>query len=192
MSIELADEELAQRAAKGDFRAFEELVRRYSPPLFKFAYVMLNDYEDASDVLQQVLIQLHTSLPRRYPTASFKNWAFTITRNKCLDHSRKRRSLNFNELNYKRNTEDELTVLEQLCDSAPSPEEIVERQDRRQTLHEAIARLPERDRAVVMLRYLTDLSFGEIGQILDLPEGSTKTCFQRAKQVLRDYLKHEL
>ncbi len=191
-SIKLADDDLALRAAKGDFEAFEELVQRYSSPLFKFACGMLNNAEDASDILQQTLLQLHLALPQRHPTASFKSWAFTITRNKCLDQLRKRRIPTFNELNFKHRADDELTYLEQLSDNAPLPEEIIERKDIQQILQTAIAALPERERAVTVLRYTSDLSFSEIGQILEIAEGSAKTCFQRAKLLLREYLKEQL
>ncbi len=188
----MADDELALRAANGDFEAFEELVQRYSSPLFKFACGMLNNAEDASDILQQTLLQLHLALPKRQPTASFKSWAFTIARNKCLDQLRKRRIPTFNELNFKRQDEDELTILEQLSDNAPLPEEIIERKDVQQALKAAIATLPERERAVTVLRYTSDLSFNEIGQVLGIAEGSAKTCFQRAKLLLREYLKERL
>ncbi len=189
MSIEAADEELAQRAAQNDFRAFEELVRRYSPALFKFAYGILDNYDDASDILQQTLIQIHAGLPQRQPDASFKSWAFVIARNKCLDYLRKRRVPTFNQFQPK---DDGPTILDQVNDPAPLPEELLEREATQQTLKEAIATLPERYRSVVTLRYTSDLSFSEIGQVLNIPEGSAKTYFQRAKILLREYLQARL
>lgn len=189
LSIELLDEELAQHALAGDFRAFEELVRRYHRPLLKFAYDILHNYDDASDVLQQTLIQLHASLPQRCPTASFKSWAFVITRNKCLDQLRKRRMLTFTQLEFE---DPEQSELEEIYDPTPLPQDLMEIQHTRQILKEAIATLPNRYRAVVMLRYTSDLSFNQIGQLLNIPEGSAKTFFQRAKLQLRRYLKDRL
>ena len=90
MLVDLTDEELASVAREGNFNAFEELVRRYSSPLFKLALGLVGDYEDARDILQQSLIQIHASLPTRQDTGSLRNWIFTITRHKCLDHLRKR------------------------------------------------------------------------------------------------------
>jgi RNA polymerase sigma-70 factor (ECF subfamily) len=190
--IELADEELAQLAAGGDFKAFEELARRYSPPLYKFACGMLRNTEDASDVLQQVLIQVYKALPRRNQRAPFRSWIFTIARNKCLDQLRKRRVLTFSELDDRHSREEEPDLLERLNDPTPLPEELVEQQATQEVLKEAIAHLPERYRAVIALRYTSDLSFSEIGQVLNIPEGSAKTYFQRAKLWLRDYLKEKL
>lgn len=192
MTIELADEELAQQAAKGDFSAFEELVRRYSSPIYKFACGMLRNTDDAADILQQTLIQAHKALPRRNPKAAFRSWIFTIARNKCLDHLRKRRIPTFSELEGKRTNQDELSLVEQINDPEPLPDEMIERQATQQLLKEAIATLPERYRAVIALRYTGDLSFNEIGQVLNIPENSAKTYFQRAKVLLREYLKERL
>lgn len=189
MSTELVDGQLAQRTIEGDFEAFEELVERYSLSLFKFAYKILNDYEDASDVLQQTLIQLYTALPQRHPTASFRSWAFVIARNKCVDYLRKRQIVTLHQLEAE---DPHLTTLEQLNDPSPLPEELIERQAIQELLLEAIRSLPERYQLVVTLRYTTYLSFGEIGQVLNIPEGSAKTFFQRAKILLRDYLKDRL
>lgn len=188
-SIQLADEELAQLAAQGDFDAFEELARRYSSPLFKFASGMVHNQEDAAEILQQTLIQAHRALPRRNPDASFRSWLFTIARHKCVDHSRKRRWLTFSDLTGR---DEKSTLLEQITDPAPLPEEIIEQQATRQLLKEAIAALPERYRAVIALRYTADLTFGEIGQVLQIPENSAKTYFQRAKGLLREYLTEKL
>lgn len=192
MTIELADEELAERAAKGDFGAFEELARRYSSPIFKFACGMLRNTEDASDILQQTLIQAHKALPKRNTKAAFRSWIYTIARNKCVDHLRKRRIPTFSELDAKRTNPDELSLIEQVNDPEPLPEELIERQATQEMLKEAIATLPERYRVVIALRYTGDLSFHEIGQVLNIPENSAKTHFQRAKALLREYLKERL
>ena len=192
MSLELADEELAEKAAKGDFYAFEELVRRYSSHLFKFSLGMLNNYEDAKDVLQLILIQIHTSLSQHKSGSTFKGWIFKIARNKCLDQLRKRSVSTFSELDNKHSDHENLSVLEQLYDTSPLPEEVLERDAIQHLLKEAIMLLPERYRAVVALRYTSDLSFNEIGHILNISEGSAKTFFQRAKIILRNYLKDQL
>jgi RNA polymerase sigma-70 factor (ECF subfamily) len=192
MLIDLSDEELAVFAREGKFNAFEELVRRYSSPLFRFVLGLVGDYEDAGDILQQSLIQIHASLPAWQDTGSFRNWIFTIARHKCLDHLRKKRIPTFSQLAGRRSDEPPSKFFEQLKDDAPLPETLLERQVTRQLLNEAIETLPERYKSVVLLRYTTDMSFQEIGQVLQIPENSAKTFYQRSKALLRAYLKDRL
>lgn len=192
MLIDLTDEELAVSAKQGNFNAFEELVRRYSSPLFKFVLGLVGDYEDACDVLQQTLIQMHVSLNARQETGSLRNWLFTIARNKCLDHLRKRRIPTFSQLAGPHPEKNTPTIIEQLKDDSPLPETLLEHKITRQLLNEAIETLPQRYKSVVLLRYTTDMSFQEIGQVLGIPENSAKTFYQRAKVLLRQYLKDRL
>jgi len=139
--------------------------------------------------VQQTLIQLHTSLPQRRPTASFRTWAFVITHNKCRDQLRKRRVLTFSQLEIQ---DPELSELEEIYDPTPLPYDLIETQHTRQMLEEAIATLPKHYQTVVVLRYTSNLSFNEIGQLLNIPESSAKTLFQRAKSQLRTYLNDRL
>lgn len=192
MLVDLTDEELANFAREGNFNAFEELVRRYTSPLFKFALGLVGDYEDASDILQQSLIQILASLPTRQDTGSLRNWIFTITRNKCLDHLRKRHIPTFSQFLGRKDKDTVPSILEQLKDDSPLPETLFERKVTRQLLNDAIETLPLRYKSVVLLRYTTDMSFQEIGQVLQIPENSAKTFYQRSKIILRKYLKDRL
>jgi RNA polymerase sigma-70 factor (ECF subfamily) len=125
-------------------------------------------------------VQLLRSLPSVRTDAFLRPWIFVIARNKCLDHLKRRRALPFSDLSDP-TTGGELVV----ADARPLPEELAERADLAQILRDAIAVLPERYRAVVALRYSSDLTFAEIGQVLGLPENTVKTHFQRAKAMLR-------
>lgn len=193
MKIQLSDTDgvLAQRALAGDQYAFESLVVRYSTPLFNFISRFLGDYDQASDILQQVFIQLHTSLPTLRTDKPLKAWLFQVARNRCLDELRRKRAIHFSELEIV-NDDDELSPLAAIPDTGPLPEELAERSDLQQRLQEAIEALPIKFRSVVLLRYGGQLSFSEIGQTLNMPEATAKTYFQRAKPLLRAALmKHE-
>jgi len=190
---ELATDEyqLVLRAAKGDFDSFEELIKLYTQPLWKFVYRLLGNAEDANDAVQQILIQLYRSLPNLDDPARFRPWLFRVARNKCLDHLRRKPSLTFSDFNSD-DFEGDMSPLQLFPDPTPLPNEIIERRETQALLYEAIASLPERTRQVVALRYSTDLSFGEIGEVLGINENSAKTLFQRAKAPLRFYLRQRL
>ena len=185
----LSDEQLAASYADGVDACFEELVRRYSGPLYAFILRMVGRSEDADDLTQDVFVQLLKSLPGARSDMPLRPWVYVIARNKCLDHLKRKRALTFSSLA----TEDlHAAVEERVEDGEPLPEELAERADLREILEAAIATLPPRYRTVVALRYSTDLTFGEIGQVLSLPENTVKTHFQRAKRMLRAALKEKL
>lgn len=186
--IDITDGVLAQQTLAGDQEAFEKLVHRYSSSLFNFICRFLNDYDAASDILQQVFTQLYISLPNLRTGEPLKAWLFQVARNRCLDELRRKRVIHFSELQAS-NEEDDLSPLAIIPDNSPLPEELAERHDLQETLQKAIAVLPPKFRAVVLLRYASQLSFSEIGRVLQMPEATAKTYFQRAKPLLRATLK---
>lgn len=186
---ELSDSMLAQMVLKGDQDAFEQLVRRYHTPLFNFIYRFLDDYDVACDVLQQVFLRFYVSLPKLGTGDPFKSWLFQVARNCCVDELRRRHryAIHFSQLEGECG-EGELSVLHDIPDPGPLPEELIERHDLQLYLHRAISTLPPRFRSVVILRYSSQLSFSEIGRILCMPEATAKTYFHRAKVLLRKIL----
>ena len=185
----LSDAYLAQQTLAGDQRAFEIMVRRYSTPLFNFICHLLGDYDQACDVLQQVFMRFFTSLPKLGTGDPFKPWLFQVARNCCVDELRRRRryAIQFSQLESE-NDENDISFLNEIPDGGPLPEDLAERHDLQQVLHQAIESLPPKFRAVVMLRYTSQLSFAEIGRTLNMPEATAKTYFHRAKVLLRKML----
>lgn len=188
-TFDISDAVLAQQTLAGDQQAFEVLVHRYNTPLFNFVYRFLGDYDQASDVLQQVFIRFYTSLPKLSTGEPFKPWLFQVARNCCVDELRRRRryALHFSQLETE-NSEGEVTFLGDMADPGPLPDELIERHDLQQYLQKAIESLPPKFRAVVLLRYLSQMSFSEIGRTLNMPEATAKTYFHRAKVLLRKIL----
>lgn len=186
---DITDMVLAQQALAGEQEAFEMLVHRYSTPLFNFICRFLGDYDQACDVLQQVFLRFYTSLPNLGTSEPFKPWLFQVARNCCVDELRRRKryAIHFSQLESE-NSDGEVTVLSDMADPGPLPEEIMERHDLQEVLQEAIQSLPPKFRSVVTLRYLAQLSFSEIGKTLSMPEATAKTYFHRAKVLLRKSL----
>lgn len=183
------DEQLAVSYTEGVEACFDELVRRYSAPIHAFILRMVGRPENADDLTQDVFVQLLRSLPGARPDLPLRPWVYVIARNKCLDHLKRKKALLFSAMTAPESGE---SVEERLEDAEPLPEELAERADLKEILQAAIMALPPRYRIVVALRYSTDLTFGEIGGVLDLPENTVKTHFQRAKTILRAELRDPL
>ena len=188
---DIADNLLAQRSLEGDQQAFELLVQRYSRPLFNFICRFLGDYDTACDILQQVMLQLYISLPKLHIGEPLKAWLFQVARNRCLDELRRKHAIHFSVLE-KGTEEEEQSALAAISDVDPLPEEIAERHDLQRILLRAINELPPKVRAVILLRYASQLSYSEIGQVLNMPEATAKTYFQRVKPLLRNALASQL
>ncbi len=181
----LADDELATRFRAGDVAAFEALLDRYSRSIYNFTLRLLGDSADADDATQQTLIQAFESLPAARPEASLRPWFFQVARNKSIDMIRKRRTVPFSS--FERDDSDIPQI--DPVDAAALPAELYEREELQEILQAAIASLPLRSREVVLMRYIGELTFAQIGRSLGMPENSAKTLFQRAKSTLRVYLR---
>src|SRR5579884_645003 len=184
---EITDGMLVKRTLAGDQTAFEMLVRRYNVPIFNFICHSLGDYDLACDISQQVFLQLYISMPTLLTGEPLKAGLFQVARNRCLDELRRKKAVHFSELDAG-SDEEELSPLTAMPDTQPLPEEMAERHDLQDALRRAIQSLPIKFRLVVLLRYVSQLSFAEIGQALNMPEATAKTYFQRAKPLLRTAL----
>ncbi len=180
-----SDEELLVAAQRGESRAFETLVGRYTGPLYAFAARMVGP-DDAPDVTQHVFIQCHGAMPRLRADTSLRPWLYRVARNRCLDLLRQRRALPVETpRDNGSNGDDAPDALAQVADAGPSLETLAERDDLQRVLTDAIGALPPKYREVVLLRYAGELTFAEIAETLGIPENSAKTLFQRAKGMLR-------
>lgn len=181
-----SDDNLVQGCLVRDDEAFAEIMRRYERSLFNVAYRLMGNYEDATDATQQALVQAYMALPSSRLGLPIRPWLFRILRNQCIDRLRRKDAVPFSRL--KAGDDDDSDLPVDAPDASPLPEELAERSDLERTLHAAIGTLPPRYRMVVTLRYVADLSFGEIGTCLSVPEPTARTLFQRAKAMLRKIL----
>jgi len=167
--------DLIRRSQAGDEQAFAALFHKYKNLVYKTAYLMLGNADDAEDALQEVFVQVHRSLSTFQPSkGAFTTWLYRITINHCLNWRRKRR-LPFLSL-------DEAST--SLVNRLPSPEGRMEEE----AVWQTVSRLSEKLRAVVVLRYYWELSYAEMAQILDIPVGTVKSRLDLALKTLRKEL----
>ena len=184
LSREMTDGVLIQLILAGEQSAFEMLVSRYQRPLFNFLCHFLRNSEMACDILQDVFVKLYVSLPTLRTDQPLKPWLFQVARNHSLDELRRKHPICFSQLEIAEE-EGDVSPVALLPDTHPLPEEIAEHHELQQILRQAINGLPLKFRQVVLLRYTGRFSFSEIATLLDMPQATAKTYFQRAKPLLR-------
>lgn len=189
VNTETTDNLLVQQALSGDQEAFEALVSRYKQSLFVLIYHYVGEYHEVEDILQQVWLQLYLSLAKLRPYEQVKSWLFIVARNRSLDFLRHKHRLSqrllFSCEEEARVEEDEVSFLEAIPDTSSTSEELAELHELQHEIRTAIRALPLTYLPVVWLFYRDQLTYAEIGRILDMPGSTVKTYFNRAKPFLR-------
>jgi len=187
---EASDSILVQQVLGGNHDAFAILMDRYHSLLYRFVYHYLGEYDQACDVVQHVFLQLYISLPKLLTGDQLKPWLLRVAQNSCRDELRKRRRRRvtlFSALEWQAE-EDDISPLATLPDLHPLPDEVAEFNELQRRLMCAIQSLPTKFRSVVLLRYIHQYSFSEIGQVLEMPMTTAKTYYYRACSKLRTFL----
>lgn len=195
MDSNITDAELVRRAKDGDLAAFEELVSRHERRVFTLALRILQNPHDAEDVSQQAFLNALEGLPGFRGEASFATWLSRIATFAALKILRKRRGLDtvsLEEATEPRENYDSIPHPEYIADWKESPERLVERNETRRLLDEALGQLDEKHRLVFLLRDVEGLSVRETAAALSLSEANVKVRLLRARLQLREQLTRTL
>jgi RNA polymerase sigma-70 factor, ECF subfamily len=164
---------LVARTLEGDHDAFASIVDRYNRVLFGVAVRMLGDYEDARDATQNAFVKAFEHLEDFDPSRKFFSWIYRILVNECLNARRARRPEQ---------------PLDPQMPGGAGPLEAATASERHERIREALEQLPFDSRQVVVLRHFADLSYAEIGELLDIPEKTVKSRLFTARQRLATLL----
>ncbi len=160
----------------GDRRAFEALFARYTPRVLTFLTRMVRDRARAEELTQDVFVRIYNAAGRYEAKARFSTWIFGIAHNLALNElARAHRR-------YEQGS-DELAELP-AADPAPGADEQLSAERTRKQLERALAKLPERQRAALLLRSEQGLGYEEIAQALDTSVSSVKSLIHRARETL--------
>ena len=170
----LADAELVSAFLAGNREAFDEIVRRHRRSVYQLCYRFAGTHEDAADLAQDVFVRAFKGLARFKGDATLGTWLYRVAVNVCL----KRRAL-------KRPVVEPLDAAARADDRHDDPLALAVRAERARTLRAAIAKLPPRQRATVILRVYQDLSHEEIAGVLGSTVGAVKANFFHAMGNLR-------
>ena len=174
---------------KGDAKAFEMLVQKESPRLFRMIMRIVQDEDEARSVMQETYLQAYKRLDTFRREAEFSTWLYAIGLN--LARASLRKMKRFDALE-----EDQIDRLQPSFSNgmfsenteAWNPQKLTEKAERKQLVHDAIAKLPADYRTVLTLRDIEELSTTEVAQVLDVSEGAVRVRLHRARQALRKIL----
>lgn len=169
------DPDLVKAVLAGDTDAFRALVERHQQRIFRFAYGLLGNWEEAQDVAQEVFLAAFANLSGYESSrAAFSTWLYAIARNRCINWLKRTRA-----------------------GALPSPEAIeghigadpIDRQELSQRLDDALSSLPVDQRTAFVLAEIEELSYAEIARVEQTSLGTVKSRIHRAKQRLQALLR---
>ncbi|HUO32087.1 MAG TPA: sigma-70 family RNA polymerase sigma factor [Bryobacteraceae bacterium] len=191
----LADSEdlvLVRALRAGAECAYETLLTRFQQPVYNLALRLLNDPSDASDVVQEVFLKVFRNIGQFRGQSTLKTWLFRITINEAHNQRRWFFRHRRREVGIEEEQEDDRGRTEVLADTAQSPFDYVFDQEKQEMVEQALARINPTFRAAVVLRDITDLSYEEVAEVLQVSLGTVKSRILRGREALRQELEKRL
>ncbi len=171
--------ETLEACRRGDREALRALYEAYKDRVYSIAYYFLRgDHAAAADVTQQVFLKLMSGLGNYHGGAAFSTWLYRTVINACID-SRRRVS---------RLTAVAPETLQAIVDPQASRDDVIAAEERARSVQTAIAALPAKLRAAVLLRYVSDLGYPEIAAALNCSIGTVSSRLHRAHRLLAERL----
>ncbi|HOW45774.1 MAG TPA: sigma-70 family RNA polymerase sigma factor [Candidatus Aminicenantes bacterium] len=182
------DQVLIRRVLRGDRKAFEELMRKYERRIYGFVVRMVRNEETAIDLTQDFFIKIYTVLDKYNFEYKFSTWAYRICYNLVIDHIRKHQA-----------------QVDSLDDDSVSPRDLLEsdnvsredgfralaRAETRDYVWRVVDQIPLKFRELILLRYIQDLKYEEIAEIMSLPVGTVKNRIFKAKEILKQEMERD-
>ncbi len=184
----LSDHQLIEATKQGDESAFGEIMRRYRNPITNYIYRFLNDYEEAVDLAQETFVRVYFALDRYHTDYAFSTYVYRIATNLAISEIRKRKRRKLLSLTGLFQFDNEDAQDFNPPDEKLLPDENLIENEQSRLISKAIATLPEKYRAPIVLRDVEGRSYEEIAQILELGLGTTKSRISRARGLLREKL----
>jgi RNA polymerase sigma-70 factor (ECF subfamily) len=186
--LEFAEAELIKRVCDGMPEAFEELVRPYERLVYVTAISILKNQADAEEVAQEAVLKAFSKLSSFRAECKFSTWLVQITYNEARMKLRKDRRHLYESIDEQQEGSEGDYWPRDFADWRPIPSELLEENETRQALQNAISSLSPTYREVVILRDVQNLSIKDAATILGVTEGTVKTRLHRARLLLRDAL----
>ena len=180
-----SDEEIILSYKNGNREALKNIIDRYTSNIYNFTAKTTNK-NDATDITQEVFIKVWKNIKKFDETkASFKTWIFTIAKNSTTDFLRKKKSIVFSDI---QKNKDEVTFEENIMSEEILPDEALQKLEDAENLNRTLEKLRPEYREVLILHYQEEMTFEEIGKILNKPLNTAKSTHRRAVLELKKLL----
>jgi RNA polymerase sigma-70 factor (ECF subfamily) len=194
IGIGTEDAELVAELKAGSEQAFAMLIAEYSQPLYSLIARSLQDPADAADITQEVFIKVFRSIGSFHGDASLRTWLYRIALREASNQRRwwtrhKRQEITIDTpANAGDDGDEAICMSGMLMDSAGSPYDHAAQAEMKARVEDALRKLPEAFRTVVVLREMEGFSYEEIGEILAVPAGTVKSRLTRGRSALKQIL----
>ena len=185
-AIAQSDAAAVERTLAGDRDAFRVLVERHSHNVFRLAYRMTGNRQDAEEVVQEAFLRAYQKLGQFAARANFGTWVYRIAANYAIDRMRQRKKEEARKVEpavYEQGTENDPVTLVQ--DAAPTPERLAHNIELRKHMEIALAALSHSERTAFVMRHWEGCAIEEIAEVLKSSSGAAKNTVFRAVQKLR-------
>jgi len=179
---EMTDEELVIKIRKGDGAFFEELVKRYEQKLLRYVNYLTSGNDIANDVVQDTFIKVYINLNSFKTDLKFSSWIYRIAHNETMNRLRK---YNFRMFQL------DADFVDRFVQAPENVETQLEREETSKNVTGALDSLPLKYKVPLVLYYMEDKSYDEIGDILRVSTGTVGTLINRGKKRLKDVLVSE-
>jgi RNA polymerase sigma factor (sigma-70 family) len=175
-----SDEELLRQYQHGNENAFNELVLRYQEKVYWVARRFTGSHDNADDITQEVFCKVYESLKEFRGDSSLYTWLYRVTVNASLNFLRRQKVREFLHI-------DEMFDIE--SPEGESPDSIIEKSEQQSLIEQAVALLPEKQKAVFVMRYYEELPYEEIAAILKTSVGGLKANYFHAIRKIGEYIR---
>jgi RNA polymerase sigma-70 factor (ECF subfamily) len=181
------DAELMLRVKEGDGASFTILLEKHRLPVIHFLYRMVQNQAVAEELAQEVFLRVYRSRGSYEPTAKFTTWLFRIATHLALNSLRDGKHRRLEE-----HLDDDSpeTPVRQVSDQRPTVEQRMLHQSRLEEIRRAVATLPEKQRAAVLMHKYEEMEYSQIAKVLNCSESAIKSLLFRAYETLRARLAH--
>lgn len=174
-----SDQELVEDFQRGNESSFNELILRYQERIYWVARRFVQDHDSADDIVQDVFCRVYKGLGKFRGESSIYTWLYRITVNLALNAVRRQRLRDFFRID---------EILDVKDEHGEQPDELLEKNEQKQLIEQAVAQLPEKQKAVFIMRYYDEMPYEEISKIMKTTVGGLKANYFHAVKKVGAYI----